>query len=81
MARNPQAKTSAGKPIVSITIDSDQLKTIDRIADERRTSRSSIIRLAVDHFLARNKHDIYSDDILPRSARDDNPDREASDAA
>lgn len=69
--RNPQAKTSAGKLKLTITLDPDQCAIIDRLADARRTSRSSIVRLAIDFYLARIMDNIHTDH--PRSVTE-NPD-------
>lgn len=42
---------------VTIGFDEDQIEAIDRLAAEWRTSRPSVVRRAVDLFLAENSSD------------------------
>ena len=37
--------------LISITIDRDQVETLDALASERRTSRAALIREAIDLYL------------------------------
>ena len=52
--RNPQVMRGR-KLMISITIDPDQVAAVDKIADERRTSRAQIFREAIDLFLLREE--------------------------
>lgn len=52
--RNPRTKRG-NKLLITVTIDPDQVQAIDRLADERRTSRSQVVREAVNLFLAREQ--------------------------
>lgn len=52
--RNPQVMRGR-KLLISITIDPDQVHAIDRIADERRTSRAQLFREAIALYLEREE--------------------------
>lgn len=52
--RNPNVKRGR-KLMISITIDPDQVHAIDRIADERRTSRAQLFREAIALYLEREE--------------------------
>lgn len=52
--RNPKVMRGR-KLMISVTIDPDQVHAIDRIADQRRTSRAQLFREAVELFLEREQ--------------------------
>lgn len=51
--RNPRVMRG-DKVLISVAIDPDQVKAVDQIADEKRTSRSQLFREAVALWLAVN---------------------------
>lgn len=52
--RNPQFMRGQKMP-VTISMDPDQVHALDRIADQKRTSRAQLIRESVDLLLAREE--------------------------
>ena len=52
--RNPKAMRG-NKLMITVTVDPDQVHAIDRIADERRTSRAQLVREAINLFLDREE--------------------------
>lgn len=48
--RNPQVMRGK-KLLITVTIDPDQVASIDELADKRRTSRASVVREAIDLYL------------------------------
>ena len=43
------------KLVISLLLDPDQVAAIDRIADQKRTSRAQLVREAIDLFLVREE--------------------------
>ena len=42
------------KVVINIMLDPDQVKPLDELTERRRTSRSQLIREAIDEYLARH---------------------------
>lgn len=56
------------KVFVSIQLDPDQCDDVDQIAATRRTSRSAVVREAVDFYLAKNNSDPDTHDSSEQAA-------------
>lgn len=56
------------KVSIAVQLDPDQCEGLDQISAKRRTSRSAIVREAVDLYLAENSNDTSIQE--PREARD-----------
>ena len=52
--RNPRVMRGK-KLLINLLLDPDQVKAIDAIADQKRTSRAQLVREAIDLFLAREE--------------------------
>ena len=51
------------RQITSVTLDPDQMEAIDRHAEAQRSSRSAVIRQAVQLFLIVNRAPAPQDDV------------------
>lgn len=56
-ATKTKAFQHGNKSLISITVDTDQVVSLDEIASKQRTSRAAVIRTAIDQYLTKHQND------------------------